>query len=171
MLVVAWALADGWMLVAFAGCCCWLLLLIAAAGCCCWLLVDCWLLLLIAAVDCCCWLLLLVSGWLLVAAADCCCWNTACWWKDLWVFSGYWWFAAKTILQAKKSSNIFRDNDDLRPRQFWRRKSLWIFSPKWWGDLAKTKIESVPEYFQSKNWALELWWKESGGEFRLGEID
>ena len=91
----------GRKLVVAASCCCWLLMLDAAVDCCCWLLllvaVDCcwWLLLLIAAADCCCWLLLLI------AAAGCCP-------KGLWVFRGYsWWFAAKTILQAKKSLNIF----------------------------------------------------------------
>ena len=62
--------------------------------------------------------------------------------------SGEWWFASKTILQAKKSLNIskimmicvqdnfagekvfdyFQDNVDLRPRQSCGRKSLWIFS-------------------------------------------
>ena len=114
------------LLIAAAGCC-WLLLLIAAAGCCCWLLllvaaVDCccWLLLLIAAVDCCCWLLLLIAAagcccWLLllIAAVDCCCWlllfiaAVDCWPESFWIFSGCWWFAAKTILQAKKSLNLF----------------------------------------------------------------
>ena len=119
------------LLVAAAGGCCWLLLLVAAVDCCCWLLlliavVDrcCWLLPLIAAVDCCCWLLLLI------AAVDCCCWlllliaaqkvfeyfrdivddlrlRQICRRKSLWIFSGCWWFAAKTNLQAKKSLNIF----------------------------------------------------------------
>ena len=68
--------------------------------------------------------------------------------KFLWIFSGFWWFASKTILRAKKFLNTFRikmicvadnfagekvfeyfqDNDQLRLRQFCRRKSLWIFS-------------------------------------------
>ena len=97
------------MLGAAADCCCWLLLLVAAAGCCCWLL------LLVAAVDCCCWLLLLVAVagrccWLLllVAVADCCCWLLLlvadCWPESLWIFSEFWWFAAKTILQAKNQT-------------------------------------------------------------------
>ena len=71
---------------------------------------------------------------------------------SLWMFSGKCWFAAQTILKAKKSSNIFRimmicggdkfageevfeyfqDNDDLDLRQFCRRKSLWIISGYWW---------------------------------------
>ena len=29
--------------------------------------------------------------------------------KSLWIFPGYWWFAAKTILQAKKSLNFFEE--------------------------------------------------------------
>ena len=116
-----------------AGCCCsWLLLLVAAFGRCCWLL------LLIAAAGCCCWLLLLI------AAAGCCCWlllliaqkffeyfrnivddlrlRQFCRRKSLWIFSGCWWFAAKTNLQAKKSLNIFG----------LLMKSLWIFSGCWW---------------------------------------
>ena len=94
--------------------------------------VDCYcrMLLLVAAVDCCCWLLLLIAaagGWcwllLLVAAVDCP--------KSLWIFPEYsWWFAAKTILQAKKSLNIFG----------LLTKSLWIFSGCWW---------KVFEYFQN----------------------
>ena len=99
-----------------AGCCCWLLLPVAAVDCCCWLLLliaaagcCCWLVLLIAAVDYCCWLLLLI------VAVDCP--------RSLWIFPEYsWWFAAKTILQAKKSLNIFG----------LLVKSLWIFSGCWW---------------------------------------
>ena len=101
------------MLVAAADCCCWwLLLLVAVAGGCCWLL------LVVAAAGGCCWLLLLV----VVAVAGCCCWlllfiarklfeffrdlgdlrlEQFCRRKSLWIFSGCWWFAAKTILQAK----------------------------------------------------------------------
>ena len=98
--------------------CCWLLLI--ADGCywlqliaasCCWLLDDCWLrlgyywLLLVAAG--CCWLLLVAAGccWLLDDAG--CGWNTACRRKSLWIFSGYWWLAAKTFLQATKTLNNF----------------------------------------------------------------
>ena len=120
-----------------AGCCCWLLLLVAAVDCCCWLLLlivaagcCCWLLLLVAAVDCCCWLLLLIS------AAGCWCWlllliTVVDCWKSLGIFPEYsWWFAAKTILQAKKSLNIFG----------LLMKSLRIFSGCWW---------KVFEYFQN----------------------
>ena len=32
-----------------------------------------------------------------------------CRWKNLWIFSGHWWYAAKTILQAKKSLNLFAE--------------------------------------------------------------
>ena len=92
------------MLVAAVDCCCWSLLLIAAAGYCCWSL------LMVAAADCCCWLLLLIAAavrccWLLllVAAANCCCWP-----ESLCIFPGYWWFAAKTILQTKKVFEYFR---------------------------------------------------------------
>ena len=92
--------------------------------------------------------------------------------QSFWRFSGWWWFAAKTFLQANKSLNVFRkmlicdkgkfagekvlsifrimmicfdDNfagekvfeyfqnkDDLRLRQFRRRKSLRISSGWWW---------------------------------------
>ena len=146
--------ADCWcwllLLVAAAGRCCWLLLPVAAADCCCWLLLPvaaagccCWLLLLVAAADCCCWLLLLIAAagcccWLLllVAAADCFCWlllllvaAVDCS-ESLWIFPGYWWFAAKTILQAKKSLNIFG----------LLLKSLWIIPGCWW---------KVFEYFQN----------------------
>ena len=97
-----------------AGCCCWLLLLVAAVDCCCWLLsliaaagCCCWLLLLIVAAGCCCWLLVLV------AVVDCCCWLL--------------------LLIAQKVLECFRIIvDDLRLRQFCRRKSLWIFSGCWW---------------------------------------
>ena len=131
-LVVAVVDCCCWSLlpVAAVDCCCWLLLLVAAVDCCCWLLLliavadcCCWLLLLVAAVDCCCWLLLLIAD------ADCCCWlllliaqkvfeyfrnivddlrlRQFCRRKSLWIFSGCWWFAAKTILLAEKSLNIF----------------------------------------------------------------
>ena len=72
--------------------------------------------------------------------------------ESLWILSGYWWFASKTILQVKKSLNIFRmmvncvvdkfagekvleffqDNADLRRRQFCQRKNLWMISGCWW---------------------------------------
>ena len=133
------------LLVAAVDCCCWLLLLIVAPGGCCWLL------LLVAAVDCCCcwWLLVAAAGcccWLLllVAAVDCCCWwllliaqkvfeyfrnivddlrlRQICRRKSLWIFSGCWWFAAKTNLQAEKSLNNFG----------LLVKSLWIFPEYWW---------------------------------------
>ena len=110
LLVTAWVVVEGWMLAVVAGCCCWLLLLIPAVDCCCWLL------LLVAVAGCCCWLLLLVAAagccyWLLLlfAAVDFCCWDTACWRESFWLFPGYPWFAAKTILQAKKSLNIFAE--------------------------------------------------------------
>ena len=68
--------------------------------------------------------------------------------KSLWILPGHCWFASKTILQAKRFLKFFRimmicveknfaaervfeyfqDNDDLRPRQFCKRKSLWMFS-------------------------------------------
>ena len=130
-------LLVGWILIVVSDCCCWLLLLVAVADCCCWLL------LLVVAVDCCCWLLLLTA----FVAADCCCWlllfitAAGCWKvfeyfrdvgelrlrevcrrKGLWIFSGCWWFAVKTNLQAKKSSDFFG----------LLVKSLWIFSEYWW---------------------------------------
>ena len=140
-----------------AGCCCWLLLLVAAVDCCCWLLllivvaVDCccWLLLLIAAVDYCCWLpkksfeyfrnivddlrLRQVAGekvFEYFRIADDLRLRQICRRKSLWIFSGCWWFAAKTNLQAKKSLNVFG----------LLVKSLWIFSGCWW---------KVFEYFQN----------------------
>ena len=109
-----------WLL--FVECCGWLMLLITAVDCCCWLLLlvaaagcCCWLLLLVAAAGCCCWLLPLV------AAAGCCCW---------WL-----------LLIAQKVFEYFQNTvDDLRLRQFCRRKSLWIFSGCCW---------RVFEYFQN----------------------
>ena len=125
------------LLVAAVDCCCWLLLLIVAVGYCCWLLlliaaVDCccWLLLLIAVVDCCCWLLLLIAQKVFeyfrnivddlrlrqfageevfeyFRVVDDLRLRQICRWKSLWIFSGCWWFAAKTNLQAEKSLNIF----------------------------------------------------------------
>ena len=86
----------------------------------------CWLLLI---ADGCYWLQLVATGrcWLLLAAGGCCriaaawtmvvddCWSRLGyyllidrWRRSLWTHSGYWIFAAKTILQAKKSVNIFR---------------------------------------------------------------
>ena len=145
---------------------------------------SCWCWLLLITADC--WWLLLVAGWLVVAAgillvaASCfwllddasCVWNTACRRrKSLWIFSGCWWFAAKTILQAKNSLNFLQDFDDLRLRQFCRRKSLWIFPGCWWYEaktilqakkslnifeeamkkFGKTSFKIVLENFQSKN--------------------
>ena len=69
-----------------------------------------------------CWLLMVATGcwmiascgwdtvgcfWLLDDAS--CGWIAACRRKILWIFLGYWWFAAKTNLQAKKSLNIFEE--------------------------------------------------------------
>ena len=147
------------MLYDAAGCCCWLLLLIVAVGCCCrlpplmavagrrssWFLDDCRSLLDYCLVD------------------DCWLWLEFCL-ESLWILPGYWWFAAKTIFQAEKSWNIsgvpvicgwdnsagekvfeyFRVVDDVRLRQFCRRKSFWIFSG--------------------------YWWEEGGRELRLGKV-
>ena len=107
------------LLVAAVDCCCWLLLLIAAAGGCCWLL------LLVAAVDCCCWWLLLIAQKVFEFfqnIGDDLRLRQFCWRKSLWIFSGCWWFAAKTILQAEKSLNIFG----------LLLKSLGIFPEYWW---------------------------------------
>ena len=102
--------------------CCWLLLiadgcycLLLVAASCCWFLDDCWLwlgycLLLLVAAGC-CWLL------------DDCCWLLEC------------------CLQAKKFFEHFRDFDDLRLRQFCRRKSVWIF-PEYWWFAAKTILQA-----------------------------
>ena len=80
---------------------------------CCWLLDD-----------CCLWLEI---RWLLLVS----CLLNDCWRRSLWLYSGYWLFAAKSIFWAKKSE-YFQDIDDLRLRQFCRRKSLWILSEYWW---------------------------------------
>ena len=117
------------MLVADAGCWCWLLLLVAAADCCCWLL------LLVAAAGCCCWLLLLV------AAAGCCCWllllvarkifeyfrdigdlrlRQICRRKSLWIFSGCCWKVVEYFqVVDEKSLNISR----ILMRGRWKRVS------------------------------------------------
>ena len=71
---------------------------------------------------------------LLVAAVDCCCWDTACWPERLWIFPGYWWFCGQDNFAGEKVFEYFQDIDDLRLRQFCRRKSLWIFSPRWLGN-------------------------------------
>ena len=80
--------------------------------------------------------------------------------KSLWIFPGYWRFAAKAILQAKKSLNTsrilmicgwdnsagkkifeyFQDIDDLRLGQFCRRKNFRIFPGYWWFP-AKTNLQ------------------------------
>ena len=169
--------AAGWccwllLLIAAVDCCCWLLLLIAAvAGCCCWLLLlvvvagcCCWLLLLVAAAGCCCWLLLLIVAagsccWLLllVAAADCCCWLL--------------------LLIAQKVFEYFQNTvDDLRLRQFCRRKSLWIFSEYSWRFAAKTNLQAKKSLNIFGLLLKGLWifpeygWEEGGREFRLGEV-
>ena len=95
-----------------ADCCWWSFLLVAAANCCCWLL------LMVAFAGCCCWLLLLI------AAADCRCWL----------------LLLIAAAGGRKVFEYFRDIDDLRLRQFCRRKSLWIFSGCWW---------KVFEFFQN----------------------
>ena len=56
------------------------------------------------------------------------------------MFSGYWWFAAKTILHAEKIFEYFQVVDDLRLRQFCRWKILWIFSGFGWS-AAKTNLQ------------------------------
>ena len=174
--------ADGcccWLmlLIAAAGCCCWLLLLVAAVGCCCWLLlliaaVDCcsWLLLLIAVVDCCCWLLLLIAAvdcccWLLllIAVVDCCCWlllliaAVDCP-KSLWIFPEYdCWFAAKTILQAEKSLNIFG----------LLVKSLWIFWGCWWKVFECFRVVGEKSFNISRILMGEKWKRSSPRGSRL----
>ena len=153
-----------------AGICCWLLLLIAAVDCFCWLLLlivaagcRCWLLLLVDVAGCCCWLLLLV------AAAGCCCWLLGdC--RLLRLTAGWLLVAAGMRLAGGKVFVYFRNIDDLRLRQFCRRKSRWIFSSRWWGKLAKARFKIVLEYFQIGGWIPELWWEERGREFRLGEL-
>ena len=130
-------------------------MVIAVAGCCCWLLAaGCWL------ISASCWLI--AAGCYLMAVAGCCCWLlllTAVarkffeFFRDIvdlrlkkfcrrkiWIISGYCWFAAKTILQAKKYLNTFGRKslwiisgcDDLRLSQFCRRKSNWIFLSCCW---------------------------------------
>ena len=109
--------------------------------------------------------------------------------KSLWMFPRQWWFASKTILQVKKSWNIFsikmvcgqdnlvgekvfeyfrdnddlrlrqfcrrkifesfQDNDDLRLRQFCRRKKFWIFSGDWWF-ASKTTLQAKKSLNVSK---------------------
>ena len=82
LLVVAEYLLRGYWLWVIAGCgwdtACWII-----ASCCCWLLDDCWSRL----------------GYYLLID---------CWRRNLWIYSGYRLFAAKTILQAQKSFNISR---------------------------------------------------------------
>ena len=100
LLVLAGILLAGWLLVASAGC---------------WMIAGCgW------KNDC--WLFLLVAGWLLVTAGKLLAGEKVfeyfqdiddlplrqfCRLKSLWIIPGFWWFAAKTILPAKKSLNIF----------------------------------------------------------------
>ena len=145
--------ADCWcwllLLVAAAGCCCWMLLLVADAGCCCWLLLlvaaagcCCWLLLLVAAAGCCCWTVFECfrdigdlrlrqfcrrkSLWILSGVDDLRL-RQFCRQKSLWIFSGADDFAAKTILQAEKSLNIFG----------LLTESLWIFPEYWWEECGR----------------------------------
>ena len=61
--------------------------------------------------------------------------------KSLRMFSGYWWFAAKTILHAEKIFEFYQVVDDLRLRQFCRWKCLWIFSGYRWS-AAKTILQA-----------------------------
>ena len=159
-----------WFLMVATGCC-WSPLV--AAGC--WMIAGCGR----DTGGCCGLLLVAASCWVIAGRVwDTACWTIAgCCWiiagdrvfeyfqeiddlrlrqfsrrKSLWILPGYWWFAAKTILQAKKSLNIsrilmicgsdkfagekifeyFQEIDDLRLRQFSRRKSLWIFPGYWW---------------------------------------
>ena len=121
-MIAGGCVSAGWWM--NAGCCCCLLLVTAAVDCCCWLLLLIVVRWLVAAG-------ILLAGWLLVAAGCWmigACWLTAdCGWdvfagekvceyfqkfddlqltqfcrrKSLWIFPGYWWFVAKTILQAK----------------------------------------------------------------------
>ena len=84
--------------------------------------------------------------------------------KRLWIFPDYWWFAAKTNLQVKKSLKFSRllmicvsENSagekvleyfqviaDLRLRQFCRWKSLWIFSGyRWSADKTNLQAKSL----------------------------
>ena len=130
-----------------------------------WVLVDRWMLVVVAAVDCCCWLLLLVAAagcccWLLllIAAVGCCCWL-------LLLIA-----AAGILLAGGKVLEYFQDVDDLRLRQFCRRKSLWIFSPRWWENLAETSFEIVLGYFLSDGLVPEVIWEGSEGGFRLGNV-
>ena len=183
LVVVAGCCCWSLLLVAVAGCCCWSLLLVPAVDCCCWLLLlfaaagcCCWLLLLVAAAGC--WMiahswpesLRMFPGFLWFAIKD----NSAdeevfeyfqdivdlrpgqfCRRKSLWIFSGFWWFAAKTILQAKMSLNFFGcwwfDFEYFRVVD---EKSLNIF-----GLLMKI-LWIIPDY----------WWEGSGRQFRLGEV-
>ena len=108
--------------------CHWLQLVAAS---CCWLLDDCWLRLVAAGG---CWLpleyclqaekslnnfgILMIWGWDNFAGEkvfeflqyfDQLRLRQICRRKNLWIFPGFWWFAAKTILQAKTSLNIFEE--------------------------------------------------------------
>ena len=64
-----------------------------------------------------------------------------CRWKNLWMFWGYRWIAAKTILHAKKIFELFHVVDDLRPNQFCSWKCLWILSGYRWS-AAKTNLQA-----------------------------
>ena len=95
--------------------------------------------------------------WLLVAAGGC-CWDAACGRKILWMFSGYWWFEDKTILQAKKSLFLF---------------GFWWFAAKIILP-AKKSLNTFPEVMRKKLFRKDFisisWWDWSGKEVRLGEV-
>ena len=91
--------------------------------------------------------------------------------KVLWKFSGYLWFASKTILRAKKFLNVlrimmicaqdnfagekvfkyFEDNDDLHLRQFCRKKVFEYFQDKDDLQLRQFCRKKLFEYFQDKD--------------------
>ena len=52
--------------------------------------------------------------------------------KSVGIFPGCWWFAAKTILQVKKSLNVFGILMICGQDNFAREKSLRIFPSCWW---------------------------------------
>ena len=93
--------------------------------------------------------------------------------KSLWIFPEYWWVAAQTILQAKKSLNnsmiliicgsgnfagekvfgYFQDIDEVRLSHFCRRKSLWIFPGHWW-----VAAKTISQAKNSLNIFSPRWW-------------
>ena len=95
----------------------------------------------------CCWLLLIADGcyWLQLVAAGCWMiagygWDTAgyCW---LLLVTGWLLLVAGVLLAGEKVFEFFRDFDDLRLKQFCRRKSLLIFPGYWWFE-AKTILQA-----------------------------